>query len=88
MVHAIHVTWVVVKRNLTVQLDEVTIQRARVLAARQATSISGLVAAQIERLVEDDDGYERAKAAALSQLRRGFHLGGGPMPGREERHER
>jgi hypothetical protein len=77
-----------VKRNLTVQLDEVTIQRARVLAAQRATSISALVAAEIERLVEEADGYDRAKAAALAQLRRGFHLGGGPIPGREERHAR
>jgi hypothetical protein len=77
-----------VKRNLTVQLDEVTIQRARVLAARRSTSISGLVAVEIERLVEEDDAYERAKAEALAQLSRGFHLGAGPLPDREALHER
>jgi hypothetical protein len=32
------------RRNLTLQLDEAVIRKARVLAARRGTSISGLVA--------------------------------------------
>jgi hypothetical protein len=76
------------KRNLTVQLDEATIGKARVLAARRSTSVSRLVADEITRLVEDDDRYHRARVIALRQLNRGFHMGGGPLPDRESLHER
>jgi hypothetical protein len=77
-----------VKRNLTVQLDEDVIAKARVLAARRATSVSRLVADEITRLVADDDGYRWARATALGQLERGLHLGGSPLPERDELHER
>lgn len=76
------------KRNLTVQLDEATIDKARVLAARRSTSMSRLVADEITRLVADDDRYRRARMIALRQLDRGFHMGGGPVPDRETLHER
>ncbi|MGH9165988.1 MAG: DUF6364 family protein [Acidimicrobiales bacterium] len=76
------------KRNLTVQLDEDTVAKARVLAARRSTSVSRLVAKEIDRLVGEDENYQRARATALAQLSRGFHLGGGPLPGRETLHER
>ncbi len=36
------------KRNLTVQLDEDVIQQAKVLAARRGTSVSTLVAPELE----------------------------------------
>ena len=76
------------KRNLTVQLDEETVKKARVLAAQRSTSVSKLVADEIERLVGEDEAYQRAKAVALGHLRRGFHLGGGPRPDRDSLHER
>ena len=76
------------KRNLTVQLDEATVKKARVLAARRSTSVSKLVAHEIERLVGEDEAYQRARSIALAQLNRGFHLGGGPLPDRRSLHER
>lgn len=76
------------KRNLTVQLDDVTIDKARVLAARRATSVSRLVADEITRLVEDDERYSRARATAIRQLERGYRMGGGQLPDRESLHER
>lgn len=76
------------KRNLTVQLDETTIDKARVLAARRATSVSRLVAEEIARLVEDDDRYRRARETALRHLERSFRMGGGQLPVRESLHER
>ena len=48
------------KRNLTVQLDDEVIRRAKVLAAKRGTSVSGLVAAELARLVADDERYEEA----------------------------
>lgn len=76
------------KRNLTVQLDEETVAKAKVLAARRSTSVSKLVAHEIQRLVGEDDAYARARTAALAHLEAGFHLGGRPLPARDALHDR
>jgi hypothetical protein len=76
------------KQNLTVSLDRQTIRRAKILAARRSTSISGLLARQIEILVGEDEAYERAERHAISLLEQGFHLGGTIRASREELHER
>jgi predicted transcriptional regulator len=60
---------VVVSRNLTVQLDEDVIRRAKALAARRGTSVSALVAQQINALTEADERYQRARESALRMLR-------------------
>ena len=76
------------KRNITVQLDETVIKKARVVAARRSTSISRLVSEEIERAAKNDNTWQAAKKAALAQLNRPFHLGGGALPTRETLHER
>ena len=76
-----------VRQNLTIQLDREVIRKAKVLAAKRGTSISGLVAEQIQGFVEQEDAYESARRAALDLLGRGFHLGGG-RPDRDALHER
>lgn len=76
------------KQNLTVSLAPETVRKAKVLAAKRSTSISGLLAAQIEALVDQDQAYERAHRAALNLMERGFHMGGVHTIPREELHER
>lgn len=76
------------KQNVTVSLDRETIHKAKVIAARRSTSISGLLAQQIESLVSKDEAYERAKKHALAMLDKGFHLGGEFKVSRDELHER
>ena len=76
------------KQNLTVALPVRTIQKARILAARRSTSISALIAEQIEALVDKDDEYEAAKRSAFSLFERGFDMGGGRLPSRDKLHER
>ena len=76
------------KQNVTISLSVETIQKAKVLAARRSTSISGLLAAQIESIVSADELYERSERAALALLETGFHLGGVITAGRDELHER
>lgn len=71
-----------VRRNLTIRLDEATIRKARVLAARRSSSVSRVVSDEIARLVREDDLYASAQATAQRQLAEGFHLGGGPLPDR------
>jgi hypothetical protein len=77
------------QRNLTVRLEDDTIHKARILAAKRATSISKLVAGEIDRLVREDEAYEQARVEALADLESGFDLGSeGRLPPREAAHER
>ena len=76
------------KQNLTISLDRQTIQKAKIVAARRSTSISGLLARQIEILVGEEEAYERAERQAKMLLDQGFHLGGAIRVSRDELHER
>ena len=76
------------KQNITVRLDRRTLRKAKVLAARRNTSISRLLADQIETIVGEDDAYEQAQRRALALLDRGFHMGGRIESSRDEWHER
>lgn len=76
------------RQNVTVSLSRQTLRKAKVLAARRDTSISGLLAEQIERLVGEDEAYERAERQAAALLERGFHLGGVIPVNRDDWHER
>lgn len=76
------------KQNLTISLSRQTLRKAKILAARRATSISGLIAEQIEVLVGEEQAYERAKRQAVALLDQGFHLGGAIPVNRDELHER
>jgi hypothetical protein len=76
------------KQNLTVSLPQQTIRKAKILAARRGSSISGLLAEQIEILVGEEEAYERAERQAKALLDQGFHLGGGIHASREQWHER
>jgi hypothetical protein len=76
------------KQNVTVSLSPDTIRKAKVLAAQRSTSISGLLADQIESLVSEEEEYGRSQRAALALLKDGFHLGGLITASRDAWHER
>lgn len=76
------------KQNVTVSLTRRTIQRAKILAARRSTSISGLLEEQIEALVGEEEAYEKSRRQAVSLMSPGFRLGGAPIASREALHER
>lgn len=75
-------------QNITVRLNRRTLRKAKVLAAKRNTSISGLLAEQIEALVGEDDAYQQAQRRALALLEQGFHLGGRIESTRDQWHER
>lgn len=75
-------------RNITLRLDEELIRKAKVLAAQQGTSVSGLLTRQIEQLINEAEVYETASRQALTLLERGFHLGGKILCPREQWHDR
>jgi Family of unknown function (DUF6364) len=76
------------KQKVTIRLDRKTILSAKILAARHGTSLSTLLARQIEILVGDEETYERSKRQALALLDQGLNLGGKGPVGRDELHER
>lgn len=75
------------KQNVTIPLDRQTIRKAKVAAARRSTSISGLLAQQVEILVGEEEAYQHAERQAMALLEQGFHLGGAPVS-RDEIHDR
>jgi hypothetical protein len=76
------------KQNITLRLSKETLKKARVIAAKRSTSISGLLTSQIEQLAETEDDYERAMDRAFARMRKGFHLGGVHELDRDALHER
>jgi hypothetical protein len=66
----------VARRNLTVQLDEDTIRQAKILAAKRGTSVSGLVARELEELVAQDARYEEARRRAAEVMAQAVSRGG------------
>lgn len=76
------------KQNVTISLTRQTLRKVKILAARRDTSISGLLASQIEALVGEEEAYERAERQATALLDQGFHLGGVIRATRDEWHER
>jgi uncharacterized protein YigA (DUF484 family) len=76
------------KQNVTISLTRQTLQKVRVLAARRATSISGLLAEQVEILVGEEEAYDHAQRQAMTLLDKGFHMGGVIRASRDELHER
>ena len=76
------------KQNVTISLTKETLQKVKVLAARRATSISGLLAKQVEILVGEEEAYARAQRQAMTLLDQGFHMGGVIRASRDQWHER
>jgi predicted transcriptional regulator len=76
------------KSNVTLKLDRDLLRKARILAAEADTSISALLAQQLEKAVREREGYEQAKRQALANLAKGFHLGFTAPRSRDELHER
>jgi hypothetical protein len=76
------------KQNITISLSRQVLKKAKILAARRQTSISTLLAQEIELLVGNEEAYERAEQKALALLDKGFHLGGIIPARRDEWHER
>jgi len=76
------------KTNVTLKLDADLLREARVLAAEEGRSISGLLTEQVEALVRDRKAFEKARRRALARLRAGLDLRWTPPKSRDELHER
>ncbi len=76
------------KTNITLKLDADILREARILAAEEGLSISGLLAAKLDEVVRQRKGYDRSRRRAVARLRKGFDLGWTPPRSRDELHER
>jgi hypothetical protein len=64
-----------VKVNLTLQLDEDVIRRAKAIAAKRGMSVSALVARKVAELAAHNERYEVAEQRALGLMKRASKRG-------------
>jgi hypothetical protein len=58
-------------QNITPSLPKEILLRVKLLAARRQTSVSGLLAQTLERLVQQEDAYIHARQRHLQWLEQG-----------------
>lgn len=77
-------------QNITLALPKEVLLKAKFLAIRRGTSVSGLLASELARLVAEDEAYERAHQTYLARLESAADLGtrGRITVSRDELHER
>ncbi|MDN5697746.1 MAG: hypothetical protein L0G70_07195 [Rubrobacter sp.] len=78
------------RQNVTVSVSSALVRQARIIAAERGTSVSAMLSAMLEELVESEHGYRQAEQRSLALLAEGFDLGTSGEIGisREELHER
>jgi hypothetical protein len=76
------------KSNVTLRVDSALLRDAKVLAAQRGTSVSALMAEQLEALVRSDKAYEAARRRAIERLNTGYDLEWTRPASRDELYER
>jgi len=74
--------------NITIKIEASLALDAKVLAAKQGTSLSRLVADQLRSMVNQDQAYLAAKRSALGRLKKGLDLEWQKPGIRDELHQR
>ena len=77
-------------QNITLSIPKEILRRVKLMAVERGTSVSGLLTQTLEKLVEQEDGYARARRRHLDRLEQGFDLGTGGqgLTRRDELHDR
>lgn len=76
------------KTNITLKIESDLLREAKLLATRRQTSLSRLLADQLEVLVRQEYAYDAAQRRALARLHDGFELGWTPPESRDDLYER
>ena len=76
------------KTNVTLMLDVDLLREARVVAAEEGRSISGLLTDRLEVIVRERKAFDKARRRALARLREGLDLQWTPPTSRDQLHER
>ncbi len=79
-----------ITQNITLSLPKDLLLKVKLLAVRRGMSVSGLLAGELEKLVAQDEAYDRARQRHLAWLEQAADLGtGGRIEvSRDELHER
>jgi hypothetical protein len=77
-------------QNITLSIPKQVLIKVKVIAARRQTSVSGMLTEMLERLVQQEDAYDRASRHHLQWLEEGEDMGTGGevLTRRDELHER
>lgn len=77
-------------RNITLALPRDVLRKAKLIAVRRDTSISGLLTSYLREVVDEDDEYDRAMKRQIQTMKKAKRLGlvGRPTWTRDELHER
>jgi hypothetical protein len=77
-------------QNITLALPKDLLLKVKLLAVRRQTSVSGLLAGELEKLVRQEEAYNSARDRNLLLLKEGMDLGtyGEITIERDELHER
>lgn len=78
------------RQNVTISLPRNLLKRAKIVAAKNETSLSELMRESLEEKVRESTGYAAARERQVRLLRKGFDLGtkGRITTSREDLHER
>ena len=77
-------------QNITLAIPKEILIKVKVLAARRQTSVSRMLTQMLEKLVQQEDGYDHARRRHIQWLESGDDLGthGNIETRRDELHER
>lgn len=77
-------------QNITLSLSKDILMKVKLIAVQRQTSVSGLLTAELEKLVQQEDAYGHARRRHLDWLEQGTDLGTGGriLTDRDELHER
>ncbi len=77
-------------QNITLSIPKKVLRKIKILAAERQTSVSRLLTETLEKLIDEESSYNRARQRQLEWLERGFNLGLGTNKpsSREDLHER
>ena len=77
-------------RNITLSVPKDVLLKVKLIAVKRQTSVSGLLTQTLEKLVQQEDAYARARQRHLQRLEQGLDLctGGQILTQRDELHER
>ena len=78
------------RQNITLSLPKDLLQKAKIIAVKRKTSLSGLLSDFIAQITNEEEAYQVAKSRHLRLLKKGFDFGlEGRIPWkREDFHEK
>ena len=78
------------RQNITLSIPKDLLQKAKIIAVKNNTSLSGLLSDYLVRITNEEEAYQIARTRHRRVLKKGFDFGlKGEIPWtREELHER